>query len=144
MSDNSRMQQVKIITIWWRHYDMHGSKIFLAESVQDIIQNLSKATLWSKMTEYVENLKRKQWALPKDAKHLSKLLEGKSWLFESMPPCKKSIQWLHCSMCCVLLLTFFSQFRVDYSHWKKKKSNKLCRWPMEQTGRSFQFQLPLS
>lgn len=60
MSDNFRIQQVKIITIWWQHYDMHGSKFFLAESVQDIIQNLSKATMWSKMTEYVENLKRRE------------------------------------------------------------------------------------
>lgn len=69
---------------------MHDSKTFLAERVQDILQNLSKATMWSKMIEYVGNLKRReqqqqqqQKALSKYGKHISKLLEGKNWLLES-------------------------------------------------------------
>lgn len=65
---------------------MHDSKTFLAERVQAILQNLSKATMWSKMTEYVGNLKRReqqQKALSKYGKHIRKLLQGKNWLLES-------------------------------------------------------------
>lgn len=57
MSNNSRMQQLKTVTIWWQLHDMHGSKIYLAESIQDKFKNLSKVAMRSKMTKYVENHK---------------------------------------------------------------------------------------
>lgn len=65
---------------------MHGSEIFLAESIHDTLQNLPNPTLWSEMTDYVENHQReKKGAHSKYGKHLSQLHKAMSGLLESVP-----------------------------------------------------------
>lgn len=108
MSNNSRIQQLKMVTIWWWLHGMHGSENFLAESIRDTSQNPPKATLWSEMTDYVENHKRrgKKRVHSKYGKHLSQLCKDMSWLLESVSTMMR--------LCCVLCgATTISSLRTN-------------------------------
>ena len=104
MSNNSRTQQLKTVTIWWQLHNSMAPEFFWRRVFAIHYKTDQKQLCGQKrlmMWKITEGETGNKGAHSKYGKRLSQLHKGVSWLSESIPtmmgPCREH----HCAVCCV-------------------------------------------